>query len=161
MSAPPAFATRLAAPDDAALLEQIHAQAFDRPWARSDFDTWLTRNEAITVLAEAEAQAVAFGLVLRAGEDMELLTIATIPAHRRHGAARLVLENLDVEAAKTGAKRWVLEVARNNTSALKLYNGLGFVEIGVRKGYYPQEDDRVDALVLVAPVGSLAGQRVV
>jgi ribosomal-protein-alanine N-acetyltransferase len=39
----------------------------------------------------------------------------------------------------------LLEVRRSNAPAIALYRALGFVETGVRKGYY--SDDGEDALV--------------
>ena len=55
---------------------------------------------------------------------------------------------LAIEAAHRGVRRLVLEVARNNHPALALYAREGFVEIGVRSGYYRQAGGLVDAIVL-------------
>ena len=38
---------------------------------------------------------------------------------------------------RAGAESLFLEVAADNAPALALYRGLGMVEIGRRKGYYP------------------------
>jgi ribosomal-protein-alanine N-acetyltransferase len=59
-----------------------------------------------------------------------------------------VLGALATEAAHRGVRRLVLEVARNNHPALALYAREGFVEIGVRSGYYRQAGGLVDAIVL-------------
>ena len=42
-----------------------------------------------------------------------------------------------------------LEVRASNHPALHLYQSSGFVEIGIRKGYYPIGKEREDALILV------------
>jgi ribosomal-protein-alanine N-acetyltransferase len=44
-----------------------------------------------------------------------------------------------------GIKKAYLEVRRSNTAALALYTGFGFVQTGIRKGYYP--DNKEDALL--------------
>jgi ribosomal-protein-alanine N-acetyltransferase len=41
-----------------------------------------------------------------------------------------------------------LEVRPSNAMALALYQSVGFVQVGVRKGYYQAEQGREDALVL-------------
>ena len=43
-------------------------------------------------------------------------------------------------------KRYTLEVRAGNEPAKKLYEGLGFSEAGIRKGYY--EDNGEDALIM-------------
>jgi [ribosomal protein S18]-alanine N-acetyltransferase len=156
---------RQAGPADAAILARLHGGSFDDGWSESDFRTWLARSDALAViasrtLASREWEAVAFGLALASGDDGELLTIAARSDQRRKGLGRSILQELDAEAKKRGLKRWVLEVARNNTSALGLYKSAGFVEIGVRKAYYPQQEGWVDALVLSRPVGLVSGHGV-
>jgi [ribosomal protein S18]-alanine N-acetyltransferase len=139
---------------DAATLSLLHSASFDEGWTEQDFTTWLGRKEAFAVLGAREREAVAFGLALAAGDEAELLTIATTPAHRGRGLGQEIFRALDAEASARSLKRWVLEVARNNLPALRLYKSEGFVEIGVRTAYYRQKEGRADALVLSRLVGS-------
>ena len=46
------------------------------------------------------------------------------------------------EAAVHGVNRIVLEVRISNMAAIGLYKKMGFVELGIRKGFYdlPKED---------------------
>ncbi|MEQ1781123.1 MAG: GNAT family N-acetyltransferase [Hyphomonadaceae bacterium] len=138
---------------DAAELSRLHTASFEDGWTHDDFATWLARPEAMAVLAIREREAVAFGLALMAGADAELLTIATDPVARQGGLGRQIFRALDAEALNRELERWVLEVARNNLPALGLYKSEGFVEIGVRKGYYKTRQGVVDALVMSRPVG--------
>jgi len=155
---------RLASVDDAAQLSALHCASFHGGWSDADFRTWLSRPEAIAMLVTRadtgrEWEAVAFGLALAAGDDAELLTIATASGSRRQGAGREIFAALDAEAQKRRLSRWVLEVARSNLAAIGLYKSLGFVEIAVRKAYYPQGEGREDALVLSRPVGLVGGHK--
>lgn len=134
-------------------MARLHARAFEKSWSKADFESWVRRDKAICALAESGGRTVALGVVLEAGADAELLTLASHPGRRRRGAARAVLSFLDKEAGSRGLERWVLEVACNNVPALKLYRGLNFVEIGVRKGYYASGADHFDGFVLARPVG--------
>ena len=42
-----------------------------------------------------------------------------------------------------------LEVGVSNQPAIHLYQSTDFVKMGIRKGYYPSEEGREDALILV------------
>jgi [ribosomal protein S18]-alanine N-acetyltransferase len=136
----------------------VHAAAFADGWTHDDFATWLSRPQAVVVLAANDQATVAFGLALAAGADAELLTIATDPAARRSGLGRRIFRALDAAALNRGLERWVLEVARNNLPAIRLYESEGFVEIALRKAYYRADEGRVDALVMSRRVGPAGGQ---
>ncbi len=42
----------------------------------------------------------------------------------------------------------LLEVRPSNASAVRMYERYGFQKIGVRRGYYPAQSGREDALVM-------------
>lgn len=138
---------------DASGMARLHGRAFEKSWSKSDFETWMRRDHAFGVVVERGSRLVAIGFAMAAGDDAELLTIASSPAARRRGGASAALFQLDVEAQKRGLNRWVLEVACNNAPARALYDRLKFVEIGVRKGYYSAGPDHFDGFVLARPVG--------
>jgi ribosomal-protein-alanine N-acetyltransferase len=142
---------RPAGPDDADAMAAIHATVAEPGWSASDFATWLARPDVFGSLAEDETGPTAFGLALVAGDDAEILMIATASQVQRRGAGRAVLRALGEGTAARGLARLLLEVARNNQPARGLYGSEGFVEIGVRSGYYRQAGSPVDALVLARP----------
>jgi ribosomal-protein-alanine N-acetyltransferase len=81
-----------------------------------------------TVVGHAVASA--------AGDDAELQRIAVAPAYRRHGLASALLAAVEARAARDGARRLLLEVREDNTTAAAFYESRGFVEVGRRRGYY-------------------------
>ena len=78
--------------------------------------------------------------------ETDMMNVAVHPAYRRQGIAeRLILEL--VEALKEKESHWLmLEVRASNEEAIKLYEKLGFREVGRRKNYY--RNPREDALIL-------------
>ena len=58
-------------------------------------------------------------------------------------------------AAQAGARTLLLEVRPSNEKALALYRHFGFRQIGVRRGYYPAEGGREDALVMTHELGEV------
>ena len=75
-------------------------------------------------------------------DEMHILNVAVAPAWRRQGLARWILGFAMRKAAREGASRAFLEVRESNREALSLYEALGFVRVGARRGYYsePLED---------------------
>jgi ribosomal-protein-alanine N-acetyltransferase len=81
-------------------------------------------------------------------DELEILNLAVAPAARRRGLGRALLEVL---LALPGRILY-LEVRASNAPARALYASAGFVEAGVRKGYYaPLQDPNSppeDAIVM-------------
>jgi ribosomal-protein-alanine N-acetyltransferase len=60
-----------------------------------------------------------------------------------------MLDALAALCRARGARRLWLEVRRSNLRAQAIYLRRGFVQVGVRKGYYPApQGQREDALVM-------------
>ena len=64
--------------------------------------------------------------------EREILNLAVIPAERRRGIARRLLES----ELSRGRNTWFLEVRESNVAALGLYQSLGFQQVGLREAYY-------------------------
>lgn len=123
-----------------------HAAAFtqSRPWSAAEF-TALLDSPLVFVIGDPRC----FALIRVVADEAELLTIATHPDHQRQGLARSLMRDWQVQAATRGAASAFLEVAADNASALALYLGEGFAEMGRRKGYYPRKGQpAVDAILL-------------
>jgi ribosomal-protein-alanine N-acetyltransferase len=67
---------------------------------------------------------------------------------RGQGLARRLLQRLINQAREREADTAFLEVRASNRVALGLYESLGFNEIGLRRGYYPADKGREDAILL-------------
>ncbi|MFI3177939.1 MAG: ribosomal protein S18-alanine N-acetyltransferase, partial [Methylococcaceae bacterium] len=79
--------------------------------------------------------------------EAHILNISVDPVEKNQGIGRKMLENL-IDVARGRAETVFLEVRPSNTAAIALYEDVGFNEIGVRKGYYPAENGREDAIML-------------
>ncbi len=69
------------------------------------------------------------------------------PDRRRQGHGATMLHFLMEEARKRGARCMLLEVRASNSSAIRLYRKFGFNETGMRRGYYPAQGGREDAVL--------------
>jgi ribosomal-protein-alanine N-acetyltransferase len=99
------------------------------------------------VFALGDDRGMALGRV--AADEAELLTIAVLPAHRRMGVARALLDAFETRAGAAGAATAFVEVAADNAPAIALYTARGYATTGRRKGYYRDPDGRrTDALTM-------------
>jgi ribosomal-protein-alanine N-acetyltransferase len=131
--------------DEVLAIEQA-VQRF--PWTRGNFIDALDSGYLCRV-EESEAGGIrAYAILMPAADEAELLNIGVAQAEQRKGLGRAMLgEMLDV--ARAGNMRRVfLEVRPSNIAAIALYRSAGFGEIGVRRGYYRNEDGSEDALVM-------------
>ena len=139
---------RLATQADAGLLATIHKAAFAtaEAWSQDVFSLQLALPNVIGLLHGED------GLVLArvAGGEAEILTLAVMPAARRHGVAMGLLQAAIARLVASGAAVAFLEVSVENTAAMRLYLRQGFTQTGRRPAYY---SDRSDALVLRMDLG--------
>ena len=135
------MSVRRAGPADFGALARLHAAAFDPAWSAGE----IAALDAVALL-EDDAGLV---LVRTVAGEAEILTIGVRPEARGAGVGRRLLEAALAAALAEGAGAVFLEVAEDNPAARRLYAGLGFEEVGRRRGYYPRAGTpAVDALVL-------------
>ncbi len=134
---------------DVPVIAALHAATFSRPWGERDIRALLTSIGALSLIASRSAVPVGF-LIARAPADAaEVLTIGVDHAHRRLGVARDLLEELHRGLAARRCRSVFLEVDETNAAAVRLYYGLGYARVGLRRKYYKTANGhRTDALVL-------------
>jgi ribosomal-protein-alanine N-acetyltransferase len=146
------IAVRAARHDDIALLASLHGTCFAEKWNAQAFEALLNAPGTFALLAGTVANNwQSFALARVAANEAEILTLGTAPNARRKGLARGLARATAAEAAKRGASEIFLEVSAANAPARALYLGLGFAEVGLRRGYYRNLDgSNADALTLRA-----------
>jgi len=132
---------------DIAAVTAIENQAHSHPWSEKLFLSNFGQryfNHALllndTVIGYFVASAVA--------GEVTLMNIAISPEQQGQGAGQyLMLFLLDNARQSNQLEIW-LEVHASNQQALNLYQKLGFVEVDIRKAYYPAENGREDAVIM-------------
>ncbi len=125
----------------------IENHSFATPWSRSAFQTELLENTFATYLVvEFHGKVVAYGGMWIILDEAHVTNIAVHPDYRGHHLGEAIMTGLMVRARRSKVVRMTLEVRRGNLVAQNLYNKLGFVQLGVRRGYYT--DTREDAFIM-------------
>jgi ribosomal-protein-alanine N-acetyltransferase len=99
------------------------------------------------LVAEEEETLIGYaGMLFTGGLEADVLTLAVRSKHWGHGTGTALLRALLGEAADRRCTEVFLEVRADNSRAQSLYKRHGFVEVGVRRGYY--QPAGVDAIVM-------------
>lgn len=135
-----------------AVLAALHAACFDDPWSEADMAAFLAMPGTRAVIATAgeDGAAVAFAIIRVVADECEVITIGVVPAWRRRGTGRVLLDHCQAIAAEAGADRMILEAAESNRPALALYASLGYTAVGQRAGYYRGRDGRRETAYVLA-----------
>jgi len=136
------------------LLAALTDQALGNAWSADLVARQLALPGGQGWLALSAGEPCAFILVRRAADEAEILALATLPARRRRGHARRLVDVAAAALARDGVARLYLEVAEDNGAARALYREMGFVEVGRRPGYYRRGGAVIDAVVMALPVGA-------
>jgi ribosomal-protein-alanine N-acetyltransferase len=134
---------------DLAAIERIEQRAYPTPWSRSMFASELAKSSSICLGAvdtdDGEA-LVAYLIISRYSDAWHVMNVAVHEDYREQGVATRLLGRLFELTAGDGRRGYTLEVRVSNSGAIKLYEKLGFVPRGIRRGYYT--DNREDALIM-------------
>jgi ribosomal-protein-alanine acetyltransferase len=131
---------------------EIETSVYPFPWTRGNFsdslkaghDAWVFESAAV-----APAGIVGYAVLMWLPDEVHLLNISVDAPLQGRGHGRAMLDWLCGDVRRRGARSILLEVRPSNAPARALYAARGFVQIGLRRGYYPAADGaREDALVL-------------
>jgi [ribosomal protein S18]-alanine N-acetyltransferase len=129
-------------------IERIERESYPTPWSRSMFAGELAKPSSISLGAfdRESGKLVGYLVISRYVDAWHVMNIAVTPPYRRRGVASVLLERLFELTGSDERRGYTLEVRVSNEGAIKLYERLGFVARGVRRGYYT--DNREDALIM-------------
>lgn len=129
-------------------IEAAERHIYPFPWTRGNFSDSL-RSGYRCWLCQRDGALAAYAVMMEIVEEVHLLNISVLPEFRRCGMASTLLEHLFTEARGSGAYRMLLEVRPSNAAGLAFYRHYGFTPVGRRRGYYPAENGREDAIVMM------------
>jgi ribosomal-protein-alanine N-acetyltransferase len=144
----------------------IEAVSHLHPWTRGNFADSLAAGHWAYCIRPQVDQAIkgsfldpdvlwAYCILFPAVDELHLLNITVSPKLRKLGLGARMMAAIEGVAAQQNIPRILLEVRPTNTGALNLYQKLGYEQIGIRKNYYPANEQtgaREDALVMAKSI---------
>ena len=145
---------------DVATVATIERAIFTLPWSSGAFGYELRANPlshyyvARTRMVksrspngqETDPSIVGYGGFWMMMDEAHICTLGVHPDWRQRGVGELLLATMIEAADGLGAHVVTLEVRVSNQPAQNLYTKYGFTQVGVRKGYY--SDNNEDAYIM-------------
>ena len=138
---------RAMTPFDIPGVAAVEKASYQFPWSEGIFRDCL-RVGYLCRVAECDGEVVAYGIVAMGAGEAHVLNICVGELVRGRGIGRQMLMLLLERSSQAGMQDVFLEVRPTNMHAIALYQSVGFIEVGRRRGYYQAVDGREDALVL-------------
>jgi ribosomal-protein-alanine N-acetyltransferase len=131
----------------------IELQSFPTPWTRRAFQFELAENDfAFYIVALLDGRVVGYAGMWIVLDEGHITNVALHPDYRGNGMGRLLMTELLARSAALGASRITLEVRVSNKAARGLYRSLGFMDMGIRRKYYSDNDEDAIIMCLNVPV---------
>jgi [ribosomal protein S18]-alanine N-acetyltransferase len=132
---------------DVPVVVAIERAAYQFPWSEGIFRDCLRVGYVCRVIAVGDDTA-GYGIMSVGAGEAHILNVCVRDEYRCRGLARKLLLLLLDRARLAGMYEAFLEVRPSNTPAARLYQSLGFEQVGIRRGYYQATVGREDAAVL-------------
>lgn len=132
--------------DDLPEIASMELEYFAVPWSEASIGHYMDQGNTLFIVARHASGSgyivagyIALMCILN---ESDLVSIAVRKGYRNMGIARELLDIAYDLAKKRGVELIHLEVRESNEAAIALYESEGFVQDGIRKGYYdkPRED---------------------
>ena len=141
------YRVRVMVGEDVTAIMNIETRAYGFPWTAGIFHDCMGAGYCCYVL-EKDDEIIAYAVMSVAAKEAHILNVCVNPDTRGAGYGYALMDKLIGLARQLQADMMFLEVRPSNKAACRLYDKLGFNEIGVRRNYYPAEQGREDALIL-------------
>ncbi len=147
MTAQGEIRVRSFSPSDAKTVALLERRCNPQPWSEASLLALADpAGGRCGLLAERNGAVLGYVFASLAAGESEILILGVDPDARRMGVARTLLEGLLGSLRADGVGAVHLEVREGNHAARALYRAAGFVEAGLRRGYY--SDNGENAVLL-------------
>ena len=143
----PNYAFRPMQEADLGAVMQIEPTVYSHPWTRGNFNDSLKSRHQAWVLTQ-QHEIVGYALMMMVLDEAQLLNFSVAKPYQKQGLGRMLLTHMTDRAREFHALNMFLEVRVSNVAAITLYEDIGFVEMSVRRGYYPAAKGREDAVLM-------------
>ena len=139
---------------DLPAVRRIECDSFEDPWSDNALGGELLADDLrLPLVALQEDQVVGYLMAWKVVDQLHVLNIAVDAGYLRRGIATDLLREAAGQARAIGLREVTLEVRRGNNPAVAFYLRHGFIEVGIREGYYA--DSGEDALIMTCPLDRL------
>ena len=128
--------------EDSAAVAEMEQQIFSDSWSEKSVLETVQQKQSVCFAAEKAGHLLGYLLAYHAADEAEIARIAVQKEVRRQGAAGKLMQALEHYCEEHKMEKLLLDVRESNEAARSFYTKNGFVEDGIRQGFYvnPSED---------------------
>ncbi len=141
-------------PADVAAVHAIEVRSYPNPWPAKSFEYEVTSSPAsrLWVVEEQDGTIVGYIATWLIEPELHINNLTISPECRRRGLGSALLRFALHFGRASGARMATLEVRGTNDAARSLYRKHGFVQAGLRVGFY--DSPRDDAIIMSREIGT-------
>ncbi|HEV7136790.1 MAG TPA: ribosomal protein S18-alanine N-acetyltransferase [Steroidobacteraceae bacterium] len=147
LDAAPEIGIRPMTEADVAEVFAVERASYQFPWSEGIFRDCLRVGYVCRVLALGN-HVIGYGVMSVGAGEAHVLNLCVADTYRCRGLGRRMLGYLLERGTAAGMSEAFLEVRPSNVAAIRLYQAIGFEQVGMRRGYYQAVGGREDAAVL-------------
>jgi ribosomal-protein-alanine N-acetyltransferase len=128
--------------EDIEQVSEIEKATFSLPWSAQAFKDSINRTDTIYLVACEEDTIVGYCGLWNIVNEGNINNVAVALKYRGQQIGFKMLTKLIELGNEQNIEAYTLEVRKSNEAAIKLYQKLGFNNVGIRKNFYdnPKED---------------------
>ena len=130
--------------NDLAKLIKIEKSIFDKQLSINKLENYFDKN-SVKIWKLETTKIIGFINFYHVLDEIEIVKIGILKSFQRKKYGSLIINKIK----KLKIKKIFLEVSVENTQAINFYFNNGFKTIGIRKAYYKENKQRIDALRLL------------
>lgn len=124
----------------------LEAASFSMPWSEKAFYEQLGKSNALYLVAEKDGRIIGVCGLMESYGEADISNVSVDKRYQNRGVATTMLKDLMAEGSRRGISAYTLEVRAGNAAAIHLYEKIGFMREGIRRGFY--ERPREDAVIM-------------
>jgi ribosomal-protein-alanine N-acetyltransferase len=134
------FIVREAAIRDLEPLHELEKETFQSGWTLENLRKELMASFSAVLVAESSGSLIGYISAWLIQGEIQINRLAVLEQYRRKGIAGSLLDTLLARYTGSSPFRILLEVREKNTAARAFYRSRGFVESGLRREYYRDDN---------------------
>ena len=132
--------------EDAAGVEVVEKASFAMPWSRQSFWEEAANEKTWYLLTLSDERIIGYMGAWLLLDEAHITNVAMLPEFRGQGIGSKMLSEYIHIVKQKGITAMTLEVRPSNQAAIALYEKFGFRSVGLRKGYY--QDNNEAAMIM-------------
>lgn len=131
---------------DVPAIAELEKLCFSDPWSENSIASELDNRLSYWLVAEVDGKIAGYVGSQSVLDAADMMNLAVSPDYRQQGIGQALVNSLVHHLQENHVIALLLEVRVSNAPAIRLYEKLGFVQVGRRSKYY--HNPREDALIL-------------